>query len=90
MKNTSESNGSQGNSPNLLPPGIHVGVIPPDGTVLSEDIWLRVLGATEEDRIAFRKSLRRHSVPSVTILGMRLIDATGIRRMANQGDCEDS
>lgn len=80
-EDTSKRNPSQAK----LPAGLFVGVIPPDGTILSLTIWLMILDLTDLDSEAFVKQLRKDKVPRVKFCGTMLIDSTHIRRIVHCG-----
>lgn len=81
MENTPKTKASQ----DKLPPGYHIGVIPPDGTQLSLEMWLMILGLTGLDSDAFVKQLRKDKIPRVKFCGTMVIDATHVRRVIHCG-----
>ena len=85
MEDTRSLNGNQANS---LPNGFFVGVIPPDGTVFSTEILLKILNGIADDEIALLAQFRRKNIPYVRLIGTTLVDATHIRRMVHVGGKE--
>lgn len=85
MENTRAGNVCQAK----LPAGLFVGVIPPDGTQLSIELWMAILGLADLDQDAFLKQLRKDKIPRVKFCGTTLIDATHIRRVIHCGRGEN-
>lgn len=86
MENTPRSHGSQYS----LPSGFNVGVIPPDGTQLTIDVWLLILGLGLDEKDAFVKQLNKDKIPHPKFCGVMTVDATHIRRVVHCGRGESS
>lgn len=68
-----------------LPPGLSVGVIPPDGTQLSLSIWMQILEIDETEKDAFRKQLQRDGIEVKPFCRNPFIDSTHFRRVIFAG-----
>lgn len=85
-ENTPRQSGSQDF---YLPPGLFIGVMPPDGTQLELSLWLKILSIPPEDEDAFVKQLRKDKIPHIKFCGTMTIDATHIRRVVHCGRGEN-
>lgn len=68
-----------------LPHGLTVGQLPPDGTQLTVELWLRILGLQPTEEDSFVKQLRKDKIPHIKFCGTMIIDATHIRRIVHCG-----